>query len=175
MAMTDVYHFRQRKDDYFKQDPSSPLAGAAFNGLVYYPVTEKYIVGASVNPFDGADTVELQTSAGDTQTYLRYAKVGFSLDDTPCTLTLFTPVGEAPGRVFIPFKDLTNGKETYGAGRYLEALLTNGKVRLDFNYAYNPYCAYSDSYRCPLPPVENHLKIPVRAGEKSYTGGRHAD
>ena len=71
--------------------------------------------------------------------------------------------------LFIPFRDATSGKDTYGAGRYVEAeALGNGRYLLDFNRAYNPYCAYNDDWRCPLPPAENWLKVAIRAGEKSF-------
>jgi uncharacterized protein (DUF1684 family) len=76
-----------------------------------------------------------------------------------------------PHGYFLPFADSMAGKETYGAGRYLEPLaLMGGKVLVDFNYAYNPYCAYNDLYSCPLTPWENRLKVPIRAGEKLPTG-----
>ena len=113
--MQNVYHFRQRKDDYFANDPSSPLGGGDFSGLSYYPVTEKFVFGGQVKPFETQEEVELQTSVGDTQVYLRYGQVTFALMGQH-TLTLFAPPGQAPGRVFIPFKDLTNGYETYGGG-----------------------------------------------------------
>jgi uncharacterized protein len=74
-------------------------------------------------------------------------------------------------RFFVPFMDATSGTETYAAGRYIEAELdANGNIMIDFNEAYNPYCAYSPRWSCPIPPVENRLKVPLRAGEKSPEG-----
>ncbi len=78
------------------------------------------------------------------------------------------------GGFFLPFKDATSGRETYGAGRYLDShrpglqQLEGGRFEIDFNYAYNPYCAYNENYRCPLPPAENWLKVPIHAGEKNF-------
>ena len=95
----------------------------------------------------------------------RAGTVNFSVDGADATLLAFHQ-GDA---LFIPFRDATSGKDTYGAGRYVEAeALGGGRYLLDFNHAYNPYCAYNDDWRCPLPPAENWLKVAIRAGEKSF-------
>lgn len=167
--MSDVYHYRQRKDAYFRDDPSSPMEDEAFEALRYYPVTETYVVRAKLKRFDEPEHVELPTSTGEPETYLRYARARFKLEHESYALTLFIPMGGDIKRVFIPFKDKTNAKESYAAGRYLEASLSDkNTLRLDFNYAYSPFCAYSPRYRCALPPKENHLSAAIRAGEKRY-------
>ena len=167
--MNDVYHYRQRKDAFFRDDPSSPVEDAGFEALRYYPVTDSYIVRARVKVFDEQVRVDLATSTGESEGYLRYARARFKLEDATHMLTLYVPLGGDPERLFIPFKDRSNGKETYAAGRYLEAALADkNTLRLDFNYAYNPFCAYSPRYRCALPPEENHLNVAIRAGEKLY-------
>jgi uncharacterized protein (DUF1684 family) len=111
--------------------------------------------------------VRLETSTGSEETYRRAGIARFEVDGTAGQLTLYEP--EDGGDLFLPFRDATSGSETYGSGRYLEVHPPRkGRVRLDFNYAYNPYCAYNDAWTCPLPPAENWLSIPIRAGEKAY-------
>ena len=167
-GMTALGHFRADKDDYLRDDPDSPLYSEAFTGLSYYPEAEAYAVSASFEPLQERDIVYLTTNVGDEQPYVRAGRASFTLGGERCTLTLFRPTFETENtRLFVPFTDATSGSETYGAGRYLEApLLPDGQVLLDFNYAYSPFCAYSDRFRCPLPPAENRLPVPVYAGEK---------
>ena len=104
-------------------------------------------------------------SDGTTDHLQRAGTVKFTADGTEATLLAFHQGDE----LFIPFRDSTSGNETYGAGRYVEAEpLGDGRFELDFNRAYNPYCAYNDAWRCPLPPRENWLTVPIRAGEMSF-------
>ena len=113
------------------------------------------------------DVLEMDTSTGAKQTYTREGKITFRVDGQETDLYLYS-TGD-PYELFVPFRDATSGKETYGAGRYLEApVAEDGTVLVDFNYAYNPYCAYNELWSCPLPPVENWLKAPIRAGEMSF-------
>ena len=165
----NIYTFRQRKDEFFRTDPASPVEGE-FEGLRYFPVSPSFVFTPELEPFASPERLELVTSVGDVEAYLRYGRVRFKVDGEHCTLTLFTQE-DAPEHFFVPFKDATNGRETYGAGRYLDLVLVQGKIRLDFNTAYNPYCAYSEGYRCPLPPPENRLTVVIRAGEKAYKAG----
>ncbi len=157
------------KDDFFARDPSSPLTPwqrARFRGLAYFPPNPTLVVEDGLVPFVTLDDIALATSCGDTEGYRRAGVVRFAVDGTPAQITLFRSVR---GDLFVPFRDATSGTETYGAGRYLEArTLGNGRTLLDFNYAYNPYCAYNPEWRCPIPPVENHLTVPIRAGEMRY-------
>lgn len=168
----DIYSFRQKKDAFFANDPHSPVEGA-FTGLRYFPVSPKFIVSPQVETFAESETVDLVTSVGDAESYLRFGIATFVLENEEQRLTLFLPANGGE-RLFIPFRDTTSGSETYGAGRYLDVPLKD-KIRLDFNYAYNPYCSYSDRYRCPLPPKENKLTVAVRAGEKQYKKEANAD
>lgn len=110
------------------------------------------------------DTITLDTSTGETRVFRRAGFLNFPVDGKPAKLTLFV---DSNG-YFLPFRDATSGTETYGAGRYLEPEESGGKIRVDFNYAYNPYCAYSEHFSCPLPPRENWLTVAIRAGEKVY-------
>ena len=108
----------------------------------------------------------LQTSISEVQPYLRYGRLKFEIEGQPVFLILFA---SESGGFFLPFADSLAGTEAYGAGRYLEpSPLPNGKFLLDFNRAYNPYCAYNENWSCPLTPAENRLKIPIRTGEKIF-------
>jgi hypothetical protein len=99
------------------------------------------------------------------QTYERVGKIRFTVDGEPAELTVF----RNEHGYFLPFADALAGQETYGAGRYLEPeVLPDGRLHVDFNYAYNPYCAYNELYSCPITPPENRLQVPIRAGEKIY-------
>lgn len=161
--------FRAIKDEFFATDPSSPLTPpqrARFRGLAYYPPNPDLAVEAGRETSATPSHVDLATSSGDTERYRRAGVVRFELGGVPVAITIFR---SGRGQLFVPFRDATSGTETYGAARYLEARsLGNGRVLLDFNYAYNPYCAYSPEWRCPIPPIENHLTVPIRAGEMRY-------
>ncbi len=115
--------------------------------------------------FDQPESVRMQTSTGDVQLYQRFGRFQFEVDGQPAKLTLF----RNEHGYFLPFADALAGSETYGAGRYLEPEeLPDGRLLVDFNLAYNPYCAYNENYSCPLTPPENRLKVPIRAGEKDF-------
>ncbi len=113
----------------------------------------------------------MQTTKGEEQVYRRFGMVRFRVDAQPTQVTLFASDGSH--ELFLPFRDATSGKETYGAGRYLDLQARDDEVVIDFNYAYNPYCAYNPDWNCPLPPAENWLKVPIRAGEKAFTDLDH--
>lgn len=166
---------RQQKNLQFRQVADSPIPAAErskFKELNYFPLDPAYRLMAQLEPYDKPETIQITTSSGGKDAYIRYGALKFKLNDIDCTLDVFKPQTSAPDqadRLFIPFKDLTSGKETYGAGRYLEVSENQGHTyQLDFNLAYNPYCAYSDSYSCPIPPAQNTLKVAIKAGEKRY-------
>jgi len=117
--------------------------------------------------FADKDSVVMQTSTGDEQVYTRYGRLRFTVDGQDVALTVYADADS--GAFFLPFVDALRGRETYGAGRYLEPEpLDDGQFLVDFNLAYNPYCAYSDDWSCPLTPRENWLAVPIRAGEQLY-------
>ena len=175
---------RQEKDEYFGSEPDSPIPAeeqADFAGLQYYPPNLAYRVQAQVVPFEHAETVQMPTTTGHIRPQLRYAELRFSVHGQDLHLTGYLDPhyaehhhGHQHGvELFIPFRDTTSGKETYGAGRYLEVQVEDGEhgaqmATLDFNLAYSPYCAYNEAYSCPLPPAENTLRAPIEAGEKTY-------
>ncbi len=166
--MTELDDFRAAKDDFFAHDQQSPLTRPqrqAFTGLHYFPENPALRLEVDVEPFPRQDEIELQTSTGDVQRYTRYGRFKFSVDGQPAELTLYV----TGGGFFLPFVDGQAPKETYGAGRYLEPEPLGGdRFLVDFNYAYNPYCAYNDAWSCPLTPFENRVKVPIKAGEKTF-------
>jgi uncharacterized protein (DUF1684 family) len=167
--MDQLGTFRAQKDDFYRRHPQSPLPPHVrehFEGLVYFDPNPELVFDVEVTPADGAP-VSIATSDGQQRTYHRAGTVTIEVDGEKATLTLLViPSHEG---YFLPFRDATSGHESYGAGRYLDLEADqNGRVTIDFNYAYNPYCAYSDDYSCALPPIENWLQVPIRAGEKAF-------
>lgn len=168
MDTSALIEHRRAKDDFFARSSQSPLAHDRrhdFDGLDYFDPTPDLVFTLPIQPADGAE-VRVQTSDGAERVYRRVGRVGFEVDGQPVTLALYS-TGH-PG-LFVPFRDATSGSETYGAGRYLDVEPNeDGTITLDFNHAYNPFCAYDDAYSCPLPPVENWLPVPIRAGERAF-------
>lgn len=168
-----ILQARIDKDDYMKNSDESPFTDKdAFTGLKYFEPDPKYKVTARLNPVENKKVVVLTTSTGEENHYLEYAWAEFDLDGVENRLLILEVMAMGPtrGSLFLGFADETSAKETYGAGRYLDIKKVPGagSITLDFNKAYNPYCAYTDNYSCPFPPRENILKIAVLAGEKIY-------
>jgi uncharacterized protein len=168
---------RREKDFFFKEDEDSPIPHQlrhSFSGLAYFDVDPKYRVRARLVKDPNPQRVVLATSKGIPRDMIRAGVFEFEIEGTKQRLAAYKSVSQ-PGHhhedrsLFVPFRDATSGKETYGAARYLdiEEQPTDEYV-LDFNVAYNPYCAYSDDYVCPFPPRENWLTVPLRAGEKNF-------
>lgn len=168
--MSDLAKYRAAKDEYLTNDRSSPLYGHDdFAGLTYYPDNIELRVKALVTRPQAAESVTMATSSGDERVYVVYGTAHFEISGVQVSLALFSTPDQPDGpRLFVPFRDATSGKQTYGAGRYLEAAVDDDPewVVLDFNYAYHPYCAYVEGYSCPFPPVSNWLRLPVEAGER---------
>jgi uncharacterized protein (DUF1684 family) len=161
---------RRQNDAFFKQHPQSPLTPeqkATFNGLRYYDPNPALDLTVTVQPVDDEQIVTIQTTTGDIRQHRRYGTFTFTVDGQDATLTIF----EASHGFFLPFVDAGAGAETYGAGRYLEPeALGDNRFHVDFNRAYNPYCAYSPDWSCPITPAENRVKVHIRAGEKMPEG-----
>ena len=170
--MSQLTDFRKAKDQFFATDVQSPLTAdqrRSFTELSYYDENAALRLELKVQEFDDKEVVEMQTSTGGEATYKRWGMVSFEVDGEAAELTLYQDAHGHGGEFFVPFADSTSGAETYGSGRYLEAApLAGGKVLVDFNHAYNPYCAYNVQWSCPLTPFENRLRVPIRAGEKSF-------
>lgn len=166
---------RAEKDQMLRESPQSPVPAdkrAAFPPLNYYAIDESYIAPAQLKPAARGETIVMPTSTGEQRQMRRAGTLEFSLRGTPLKLSAFSDMeSAATNRLFVPFGDRTNGKETYPGGRYLDLDPTStGLYEIDFNKAYNPYCAYNPTYDCPFPPPENRLKVEVRAGEKLPSG-----
>lgn len=181
MAQTyrdNILAFREAKAVNFAEDPKAPLTAADTAYLHYYEPDSTYRVQAAVELLINEQPFRIPTSDGTSKEYVRYAKAGFRLEGKPVELMLYRSLAlfadsAYRNHLFLPFTDETNGPETYGGGRYIDLSTTDiqrGQLVIDFNDAYNPYCAYSGGYRCPVPPAENNLSIAIRAGEKKYTG-----
>ncbi len=172
--MTELEEIRAEKDRFFKSHPQSPLMPEqkrAFNGLSYFPENPELRLEVTVEAFSKPEVIQMQTSTGDVQEYRRYGRFTFTVDGQEAALTIYA---SPHGGYFLPFVDSQANKETYGAGRYLEPEpIGGGKFLVDFNVAYNPYCAYNPNWSCPLTPFENRIKVPIRAGEKDFPGAIH--
>lgn len=167
--MSRLTRFRKQKDSFFGSSPDSPISNRrTFSGLRYYDEDPALVFEVEVQPADGSEVL-VQTSDGQERVYTRDGRVTLDFDGEEVALTLYG-TGHGHG-YFLPFRDATSGSETYGAGRYLD-IDRSPRVTIDFNLAYNPFCAYNDAYSCPLPPVENWIGVAVRAGEQAYTEGR---
>ena len=173
--------FRRGRDHLFRTHPQSPIEDrAGFPGLAYFPPDPAFRVPGQLVPSTGDDELVIDTGGEDGAIrYRRAGSVHFELGGTACSLTVLALLAYGGG-LFLPFKDATSRADTYGGGRYLFDTVKNtdglaleveagsDRVVVDFNYAYNPSCAYSPRWACPLAPSENTLPVAVRAGEKSY-------
>ena len=142
----------------------------------FFPVDEKYNLLCNFEKLNDTIGFTMKTSANTLKEYFKYGKISFMIHDTACQLFVYQSkdlmkVDKYKEYLFIPFTDLTSGDESYGSGRYLEFYfkdIKNNKIQVDFNKAYNPYCAYATGFRCPIPPKENHLAVAIKAGEKTF-------
>lgn len=166
--MSELEEFRAEKDDFFGGHPQSPLTVQQkrdFQGLKYFPENPDLRLEVKADELPDRERIEMQTSTGDVQIYFRHGRFRFQVDGQDAELTIY----EGENGFFLPFVDSLANQETYPAGRYLEPEpLPGGRFLVDFNLAYNPYCAYNEHWSCPLTPFENRLKVPIRAGEKLY-------
>lgn len=170
----EIREERVQKDRDFKENerisPFKSEKRSAFVKLNYFEPSIAYKVEADLEVLNEDSLINMTTTTGEKQKYVRYAFANFILQSQKLRLTIYKSMDRlSKGMLFLPFTDLTNGKETYGAGRYVEIKNTNGvSMTIDFNKAYNPYCAYDETYSCPIPPKENQLGISILAGEKKY-------
>ncbi|MFN8435947.1 MAG: DUF1684 domain-containing protein [Anaerolineales bacterium] len=166
--MSELEFFRAEKNEFFGSHPQSPLTREQkkeFHGLNYFPENEALRLEVKVEEFPVKDALVMQTTTGGVQHYERFGKFSFDADGQTVELTLY----RSEQGFFLPFVDSLAGSETYPAGRYLDPEpLPGGRFFIDFNLAYNPYCAYNEMWSCPITPAENRLKVPIRAGEKLF-------
>ena len=166
--MTELEAFRVERNEFFGSHSQSPLTREQkmnFQGLNYFPENKALRLIVQVDEFPIKKTFEMQTSTGDVQIYEKFGKFHFILDDEDAELTIY----QSQYGFFLPFVDSLANRETYPSGRYLEPEpLPGGHFIVDFNLAYNPYCAYNEKWSCPITPMENRLKVAVHAGERLF-------
>lgn len=169
----EINQYREERLKYFRNDPGSPFRGRedAIDRLDHYPPDLAYKVTAKLEPVKEKKVRLLTTSTGQEERYLDYAWAVFEIDEKEQRLLILEIMDMGPnrGKLFLAFADETSARETYGGGRYLDLKKVPGatSLELDFNKAYNPYCAYNEDYSCPLPPSENVLAVGIPAGEKN--------
>jgi len=178
--MTDDYARRlqanrEEKDRFLaehRQSPIPPAEREGVDGLPYFDPDPDYRVEATVTVHDDPGVVEMDTSDGRTMRYRRIVAFEFTVDGEVQRLQGYRQESDDEGAVFVPFRDKTTGQQTYADGRYMELevdgeLEDGDTVTLDFNLAYNPFCAFSETFSCPLAPEENWLDVAVPAGERA--------
>lgn len=174
---------RKKVEKEFKKPATSPLRDLAkgFSGNDYFEVDEDYVVTARLELTPESEPFELITSdPAKKKLYVRYAILHFTVNGQEETLEVYRSVAlqgiaKYKDHLFLPFTDLTTGELTYGGGRYLDLEVPDGDtIEIDFNLAYNPYCAYrSDGWSCPIPPDANRMDVAIEAGVKNYHGEDH--
>lgn len=176
-AIFELTESRKAKDSFLRLSTNSPLTNSqkvSFMGLTYFEYDQAFRFQVGLEPCP-AEEIPIRTNSGDVRTYLRAGCLVFEVEGEAQRLTALA-TGEDED-LFLPFSDATSRKETYPGGRYLDLPRPqeDGIVLLDFNYAYNPYCAYSSAWTCPLPPTENKLSAAIRAGERVFNQDHCAD
>lgn len=164
----DLEEFRVRKDTFFRSGRGPLKDVGGFSGLSYFPPDPAWNLRPGIERLPAQPVVLATSTPGEMQSFITWGMAELPGGER---LILYARADEvAPAALFVPFRDVTSGHTTYGAGRYLDAPLSGDSsgsvVELDFNRAYHPYCAYSDAWTCPLPPTENWLRSAVTAGEK---------
>jgi uncharacterized protein len=165
--------YRAEKDAFFKSSPHSPIPADerdAFTGLPYYPIDEELVFeGVNLEPYSGDEpsSFQIPTSDGKLRPAHRAGTFSFEVGGAARRLTAYVMNDGRPESLFLPFLDQTSGRETYGAGRYLDLEPDDdGTYAIDFNQAYHPSCVYAPQYSCPLTPAENRLATRIEAGER---------
>jgi uncharacterized protein len=177
-----ILKYRQHYKEEFIADERSPLKAKDTGYLRFFKPDSKYRVIAKFELNSDTSSFQIPTHSGKKKSYYKYGTAGFVLNKKHFKLEIYRSLDlmkreELKNYLFLPFNDLTNYKETYGGGRYIDLLITDiadYKIIIDFNKAYNPYCAYSEGYNCPIPPKANKLSVRITAGEKNY-GKKMAD
>jgi len=169
--------FQQKLNKEFSSKEESPLKEedlANFESLDFFPIDSSFIVNATLTLHKNSEPFAMKTTTDRLPIYKVYATASFEIQGKPFSLEIYQNeklvlTTEYEDYLFLPFTDKTNGDSSYGGGRYLDLKLPEGNsIIIDFNQAYNPYCAYNDKYSCPVPPKNNNLDIEVLAGVKSF-------
>ncbi len=171
--------YQIKQNSYFKDASKSPLKKKDlknFKGLDFFPIDSSFIIEANLELTPDSPVFKLARTKGDKVDYRQYGLLTFDFLGKTHQLSLFRSQEEKDSQefkdyLFLPFTDLTSGDESYGGGRYMNLFISdinNGKLTLNFNNTYNPYCAYNEKYSCPITPRKNHLDIAIKAGIKTF-------
>ena len=169
--------FQQTINAEFADAKTSPLEEKdlkTFKTLAFYPISNKYFVNAKLVKAKNEKAFEMKTSTARKPKYIKYGTIFFIIDGEALKLNVYQDVALSKSdkykdHLFLPFSDLTCGKESYIGGRYIDLEIPKGNmIAIDFNQAYNPYCAYNHKYSCPIVPLENDLKVAIKAGVKTF-------
>ncbi len=173
-----IQKFRKGKNIKLMYDEASPLTleqRKTFNGLNYFAADMKYLVEGELVKDETPETIFMKTSTDRSPAYVKYGVVNFTIDTLHLTLSVYQnkkmlDLSQDQNHLFVPFRDGTSGQESYGGGRYIDCEIPDegNTIILDFNKAYNPYCAYNPKYSCVIPPEENQLPARIEAGEKMF-------
>jgi len=173
----DAKKFQDKLNKEFATKEKSPLTDddlKTFKALDFFPIDSNYIVTAKLEFFENSKPFKMQTTTDRLPIYKVYASATFKIDGIEHVLHIYQNqklllTADFEDYLFLPFTDKTNAESTYGGGRYIDLKTTKeNTVIIDFNRAYNPYCAYNGKYSCPIPPKANHLNIEINAGVKAY-------
>ena len=174
----EIKEYRKNYKADFLAESHSPFYGKEeeLKYLQFYKPKKNYKVECTFERTPKEESFDMATYSGKTKKFVKYGILSFELNGQKLQLAVYQnlmlqKMPKYKDYLFIPFKDLTNGEATYGGGRYFDVMISDikdNKMTLDFNKCYNPYCAFSDGYNCPVPPKENHLDIAVEAGEKVF-------
>ena len=166
----EIENFRKEKHEFFKSSKTSPFVekNIPYEPIVYFPADPNFKVRGKLDRLTSRETLSIANSDGSETVYLKFARAKFSMMQNEYSLLILKALGFG-NQYLLAFADQTSAITTYGGGRYLDVVIgKSDQIELDFNKAYNPYCAYSADYLCPLPPRENYLEIAIDAGEKDY-------
>ncbi len=176
-----IAEHRQHYKNEFITDKNSPLKADDIKYLNFFDADENFKATAKVVLTPNEQPFDLPTYSGKTKKYIKYAELHFEIKNQKLKLSVYQSLklmndSAYKNHLFVPFKDETSGIEAYGGGRYIDLSIADIKdntIEIDFNKCYNPYCAYSSGYSCPIPPDENNLKIKIEAGEKNFGKPEH--
>lgn len=172
----DIEAYRRQYIKDLLAEPRHPVQPSQVKGISFFAADQKYCVDAVFTETPGSVPFLIPTHSGKFKPFREYGKLTFTIDGVPLQLHAYQAMDPVHGTahaddLFVPFKDKTNYETTYGGGRYLDLLvgdIKDGKIKLDFNKCYNPYCAYANGFSCPVPPMENYLQVEIKAGEKDF-------
>ncbi|WJS93754.1 DUF1684 domain-containing protein [Flavobacterium johnsoniae] len=176
-SKNEVLKFQKKLNSEFADSKTSPLMAKdlkTFKSLEFYPISETYFVNATLVKAKGGKVFEMKESGKYTSKYIKYGTLNFKINGKAFKLAVYQNLElivqeKYKNYLFLPFSDLTSGKQSYIGGRYIDLQIPKGNtIAIDFNQAYNPYCAYNYEYSCPLVPLENDLKIEIKAGVKDF-------